>query len=98
MTMFLMMMVGAMTLPACSGDEPSSRGESSSRDESGSDDGGSSSSGSNTDECYDAGWEDCEYYYDPEPEYWDCDSSSDDDAYWDGYCDCEDYYADWWFC
>ncbi len=95
MTMFLMIMLGALTLPACSDDgDRSSRGESSGRDESGSDDDGSSggSSGSSgSDECYWAGYDDCDYGESYEPEYWDC-SGSDETAYDDGWCDC---ISDW---
>lgn len=49
-------------------------------------------------DCYDAGWADCEDYYDYDPGYWDCDSSSEESDYDDGYCDCEYYYKDWYYC
>jgi hypothetical protein len=71
----------------------------------GSGSGGSGSSGSGSDtswysgDCYDYGYDDACDYYSPDPDFYNCNSSSEVDDYCSGYCEGEiDCFGDHYEC
>lgn len=48
--------------------------------------------------CYDAGYADCYYHFEPDASWWDCGGNADENDYWDGYCDCEYDFGDTYYC
>jgi hypothetical protein len=68
------------------------------QDCSGGGDGGGGGEGPTWDECYEAGWADCDNFTDPSASNWGCDSADQQDGYETGYCECEAYYDDLYWC
>lgn len=77
--------------------QPRDEGDGHGRDE---DEVGGGREGDTTTEytCYDAGYADCYYYYEPDADWWGCSSNAEYNDYWDGYCACEFDFYDTYYC